>query len=1023
MTTFHALTGFQRPLLHIWRDRVADATSQLAYKLEPVGYDAGTDLHRFEVSFDSRIHEEAHALLLGAGENEDGTDKWEEEKHAKAVKRSTDYQMPAELWFCEGAARALNENPFSTAQSSVRIHVITAGRYTDAKLFVWTPKAAPRKVDLSGRDASEIYFDIALSGRDRHWFLFKLIDVKDGKEEYEPDEANRLWCAQDGAEVWIIPHATAVHARKPEPKTLTVRFKQSDTLTTPELHVWQEGYLSGADVQGTSEADSWTRFDYAAYTEISYSFLFWNPELPEDQRWEHKEATRNIQLDAAGVAWTVSGDGSRRRLGDDGAWTLEGDHELFDEAPVTTKQVTLAIAAQDPTSPATGPFVLDVWVNRARDMLHEGLSPGADGRWTFATYPEVVTSFRFRTGGVTERLDRHTIKLKNDDASPVLRYIVTERRDPLASAPISDLFTDPPFTIWRPGAWVEGGFVRFAVHCPWAACLEVIGEFTNFEDAPLPMRSTRDDTYWWAQIPVSSALAATGLSSLHGVRYKFRINQNMQVQDPAADWVENSGSASWSKLVDHSAYAWRNNAWGRPGWEYLTVYQLHPSRFAQRGGGSGLDGITRELADPGGYLRRVKATALLLMPICETQGENGWGYDPAFFYAVESAYGGPDALKRLVDEAHGQGFAVLVDVVFNHAGTSDNVLWTVANNSFFDGDTDWGAMINFDHPQVIHFFEQNVAHFMRQYRIDGFRFDFTRVIRYGGVGGRHIKVKGSGGGWEFMKLLQAIARGIDPKCIFMAEHLPNEWDLTGQWGPMDTQWNDNFHDRMVDASRGWNVMGDLADAMKITHTQASRWYESTNYPESHDEVGNVPDRIVNVAGRGQGYRRNKVAAAATILARGIPMWFMGAESGEWRQFSKGGATTLDLDAYEREQSATKIRNWWNRLAELRRGNARIEGPSPIQVKFAQDERLAFTRGDAEDLFVLLNFSYRSDWQRLADLNLPYGDYKELLNSTWGDYRIADEGEVERSNGGWNARLNGDSWLNIPAYGVVVLERR
>lgn len=1022
MTTFHALTGFQRPRLHIWRDKPADAASQLAYTIDPIGRDPGTGLHRFEVRFDSRIHEEAHALLLGPGEGENGGDKWEQGRHAKDIKRGSDYVMPAELWFSEGATRALKEDPFSAAQNDVRIHVVTVDRYVDAKLMIWTPITGRRDVGRSGQEDTGIFFDVALTGNDQHWFLFKLIDVIGGEDKYEPDQANRLWCAQDGREVWIIPHATAVNTRKPEPKTLIVRFNQFEEPTMPELHIWQEGYLLGAGAKGTREADGWTRFEYSAYTEIPYNFLFWNPELPEAKRWEHQEATRNVYLDGDGAAWTVSGDSSKRRLGENGVWTLEGDHELFGQAPAPTKQVVLEIAARDPTSPAKDSLVLDVWVNRARQMLHAGVAPDAGGRWIFATYPEIVTSFRFRTDGVTERVDRHTIKVKSDDASPVLRYVVTERSDPLPKHPVSDLFADPTFAIWRPGAWIEDGFVRFAVYCPWASCLDVIGEFTDFEEKPLPMRSTLDGTYWWAQMPASDAITAVGRPSLHGARYKFRINQNMQVQDPAADWVENSNPASWSKLVDHAAYVWRNNSWGRPGWEYLTAYQLHPAWFAQRGGTSGLDGVARELTDPGGYLRRVNATALLLMPVCEFAGDKGWGYNPSFFYAVESSYGGPDALKRLVDEAHGRGFAVLVDVVFNHAGTSDNVLWTVASDSFFDGDTDWGAMINFDHPQVIHFFEQNLAHFMRQYRIDGFRFDFTRVIRYGGDGDAHIKIKGSGGGWDFMRRLQSVARGIDPGCIFMAEHLPNEWDLTGYWGVMDTQWNDNFHDRIVDASRGSEVMGELANAMKITHTEASRWHESTNYPESHDEVGNVPDRIVNVAGVGQGYRRNKVAAAATLLARGIPMWFMGAESGEWRQFSKDGAATLDLDFYERDVSAIRIRNWWNRLAELRRGNSRIEGPSPIRVKFAQDEMLAFTRGDGEDLFVLLNFGYRSDWHRLANLSLPYGDYKELLNSTWGDYRIDVEGETEHSNGGWDARLNGDSWLNVPSYGVVVLER-
>ena len=73
--------------------------------------------------------------------------------------------------------------------------------------------------------------------------------------------------------------------------------------------------------------------------------------------------------------------------------------------------------------------------------------------------------------------------------------------------------------------------------------------------------------------------------------------------------------------------------------------------------------------------------------------------------------------------------------------------------------------------------------------------------------------------------------------------------------------------------------------------------------------------------------------------------------------------------------------------------------------------------------MLLNFSSWSGSRSLGELNLPDGDYKELLNSTWSDYRVASEVEDEHSNGGWDAHLNRGSWLNVPDYGVVVLERR
>ena len=542
------------------------------------------------------------------------------------------------------------------------------------------------------------------------------------------------------------------------------------------------------------------RFQVPIYTELPYRFKFRNPGMQPE--WEHDEARRNAFL-RDGETWTIDGDATKRRLGAGGAWTLEGDHELFGAKPHADRQVVLDFVLAAPDSALPGPIALDVGVNRARRYSLTNLAAGPDGRWTFSTYPEVVTSFRFRSGGAAERVDRHTLKIPAAETGATRRSIVLGRAEPLARAPVVDLFLDPPFSIERPGAWIAGDQMRFAVHGPLAASVEIIGEWTGWQAAPVAMRSTRDGTYWWAQIPVATITGALGRPNVHGVLYKLVLNQVRLVQDPAADWVENSDPSRASKLVDHRLYAWRSNAWARPGWEYLTLYQLHPSRFSRRAGATGLAAVTRELTDPDGYLRKVNATAILLMPISEFAGDQGWGYNPSFFYAVESSYGGPDALKALVDAAHERGMAVLLDVVFNHAGASDNALWAVANESFFDSDTEWGAMINFDHPQVGHFFEQNLVHFMKNYRVDGFRFDFTRVIRFGDQWIAYGRRPGSGGGWTFMKQLQTAARGVDGRCLMMAENYPNDWDLTWPPGPMDTQWGDDFHDRLVDAARGW----------------------------------------------------------------------------------------------------------------------------------------------------------------------------------------------------------------------------
>jgi 1,4-alpha-glucan branching enzyme len=234
---------------------------------------------------------------------------------------------------------------------------------------------------------------------------------------------------------------------------------------------------------------------------------------------------------------------------------------------------------------------------------------------------------------------------------------------------------------------------------------------------------------------------------------------------------------------------------------------------------------------------------------------------------------------------------------------------------------------------------------------------------------------------------------------------------------MDTQWCDDFHDRIVDASRRQFGMSRPAEAFKLSHTACDEWYNVTNYAESHDEVGNVRDRIAHVAGWSQGYRMAKVAAAGTLLSRGIPMAFMGAEAGEDKP-----SATLDLDRYLADADKSRIRAWWRVLSDLRRTRSSIKGPAPLDVLFADGQLLALSRGQRGDYFVMLNFGGWSGFHNLGFLNLPGGTYRELWNSTWPAFAIASEDEGEHSNGGRDAQLTRWNSLQIPDYGAVILER-
>src|SRR5205085_8016263 len=118
----------------------------------------------------------------------------------------------------------------------------------------------------------------------------------------------------------------------------------------------------------------------------------------------------------------------------------------------------------------------------------------------------------------------------------------------------------------------------------------------------------------------------------------------------------------------------------------------------------------------------------------------------------------------------------------------------------------------------------------------------------------------------------------------------------------------------------------------------------------------------------------------------------GAESAEWRQFKISENDPLPLDEYLADGERGRVRLWWKRLCELRQDDSNFRGPAPIDVKFAQERMVAFTRGERGDFYMLLNFGNWAGQKSLAELNLPDGEYRELWNSTWDEFRNAAEGE-------------------------------
>ncbi|ANF59044.1 malto-oligosyltrehalose trehalohydrolase [Halotalea alkalilenta] len=251
----------------------------------------------------------------------------------------------------------------------------------------------------------------------------------------------------------------------------------------------------------------------------------------------------------------------------------------------------------------------------------------------------------------------------------------------------------------------DDGLRRFALWAPDAERVSLVLD----ADSPSPRLVALEDR-GEGHFEVRCAAA-------HGTPYRFRINDDFDVPDPAAR-ASLDGPDSPGLIVD-TDYPWRHGDWRGRAWRELVVYELHVGVL---GGFNGVRDRLEALAELG-------ITAIELMPISECPGQRNWGYDGVLPYAVESSYGTPAELKSLIDVAHGLGISVLLDVVYNHFGPDGNHLPRYAS-AFFrdDATTPWGAMIDFRRREVRDFFIDNAVQWIEEYRFDGLRFDAVHAI-------------------------------------------------------------------------------------------------------------------------------------------------------------------------------------------------------------------------------------------------------------------------------------------------------
>lgn len=399
---------------------------------------------------------------------------------------------------------------------------------------------------------------------------------------------------------------------------------------------------------------------------------------------------------------------------------------------------------------------------------------------------------------------------------------------------------------------------------------------------------TRGDDGWFSA-EISGAKA--------GALYKFRIDDKADVPDPASAFQPQDVNGA-SEVIDHGAYQWRATDWrGRP-WEETVLVEIHVGTFTP-------GGTYRSMIERLDHLVATGFTALELMPLSDFAGGHNWGYDGVLWYAPDGAYGRPDDLKLLIDEAHLRGLMVFLDVVYNHFGPEGNYLGQYAPDFFSDEHTPWGSAINYELPAVRAFAVDNAVYWLEQYRFDGLRLDAVHAIAsHGEVPMLHALSRAVGDlASKAGRQIHLVLENDDNQASLLD---PQQEPLAGQYR---AQWNDDYH-------HAWHVLltgedkgyySDYAPSpiQHLARTLASGFaYQGeesphrgllrgepsgelpptafVNFLQNHDQIGNraLGDRLEHLAGA----RAIEAALAITLLAPAVPMLFMGEEWGSRAPF-------------------------------------------------------------------------------------------------------------------------------------------
>jgi len=633
-----------------------------------------------------------------------------------------------------------------------------------------------------------------------------------------------------------------------------------------------------------------------------------------------------------------------------------------------------------------------------------------------------------------------------------------------------NFFVSAPVTIAPLPAGVKDGInylpgdssVILALFAPGKNKAVVVGDFNSWALSPaFQMNQTPDGKYFWIQI--------NGLTPGVEYGYQFVIDNNLKLADYYTEKIldpDNDPSISAAVYPNLKAYPtgkttglvsvlqtaapaypWKGNSFARPAKNSLNIYEVLVRDFTSAH-------TFAALRDTLNYLKSLGINAVELMPVNEFEGNSSWGYNPSFYFAPDKYYGPKNTLKELIDSCHSKGMAVIMDIVLNHSfGQSPMVQMyfnqatgqPAADNPWFNvvaphQSIQFGYDFNHTSDATKYFVDRVLQFWLTEYKMDGFRFDFTKGFTQKQTNNDNDLSAYDTGRINILKRINHTVQTASQNAYVILEHFAvntEELDLAADGMMLWGNANYNFNQ----ATMGYldNNGSDFSQAI-----YSARGYSTPNlvsYMESHDEerimyknlrYGNANGSYVIKGDTINSLKRDELAAVFYLSIPGPKMiWQFGELGYDYSRCylstnGEGGDCNTKTDPkplrwdYLKQAPRKKLHDIFAGLLSIRHDYPALNSPSAIVYNLNAAFKSLLVSSSTLNIAAIgdfdvtqasgtINFQHSGVWYNYfggdslvvsntnQNFNLSAGEYRLYLDKKITDSTTAGTGGTQPQN--------------------------